>query len=81
MANVTLKKDHAAADQACVCEIRLEIPGNDDFVKKTAEEYETAVMDATDTLLNVIHKRKSKQVNSRQADQQLLPEDFISTDI
>jgi putative sigma-54 modulation protein len=47
------------------CEIRLEVPGNDHFVKKNAETFEQAITQAVDTLQNVIRKVKDKQLDRR----------------
>ncbi len=45
------------------CEIRLEVPGNDHFVKKSADKFETAVHDATETLQEVLKKAKEKAID------------------
>lgn len=46
-------------DRYC-CEIRLEIPGNDVFVKKCAESFEMAIVDAADTAQMKLRKNKEK---------------------
>jgi len=43
------------------CEIRLEIPGNDLFVKKSSDTFEKAIVDAADTIQNNLRKAKDKQ--------------------
>lgn len=43
-----------------VCEIKLVVPGNDDFVKKSADSYEEAVAEAVDTLQKIIRRKKDK---------------------
>ncbi len=51
------------------CEVRLEVPGNDHFVKKNAATFETAVHDATETLQEIIRKAKEKAIDrNRHAD-------------
>jgi putative sigma-54 modulation protein len=68
-ADVILKKDHASNIDGNVCEIRLEVPGYDDFVKKVSSEYETSVMEAVDTLQTMVQKRRSKQTSANQGNQ------------
>ncbi len=43
-----------------VCEIRLIVPGYDDFVKKEAESFEEAVLAAVETLQKVLRRKKDK---------------------
>lgn len=45
------------------CEVRLEVPGNDHFVKKSAGTFETAVLDAVETLQEVLKKTKEKAID------------------
>lgn len=45
------------------CEIRLEVPGNDRFVKKSGDSFETAIVDAVNTLQQAMRKAKEKQLN------------------
>jgi putative sigma-54 modulation protein len=47
------------------CEIRLEVPGNDHFVKKNAPSFEQAVTEAVDTLQSMVRKAKEKQSDRR----------------
>ncbi len=47
------------------CEIRLEVPGDDLFVKKNAESFEAAIAEALNALNNLIGKRKGKQLENR----------------
>lgn len=42
------------------CDIRLEVPGNDLFVKKNSANYEAAALEAIDTLQSVIRRNKDK---------------------
>lgn len=59
-ADVTLLLDTAAIPENKICEIRLVVPGNDDFVKKNAETFEAAVLDSVDTLQKVLQRKKTK---------------------
>ncbi|HRO43647.1 MAG TPA: HPF/RaiA family ribosome-associated protein [Flavipsychrobacter sp.] len=47
------------------CDIRLEMPGNDPFVKKNAATWENAIMEAVDTLDNVLRRAKEKMQEKR----------------
>lgn len=50
------------------CEIRLEVPGNDLFVKKNSPHFETAVTECVEVLKQQVNKEKEKYTDSRQAD-------------
>ena len=68
-ADVTLYKGADGNPANNFCEIRLEVPGNDHFVKKNAGTFETAVLDATETLQEMIKKTKEKTIDrNRQVD-------------
>lgn len=43
------------------CEVRLEIPANDFFVKKGSDTFDKAIVDAANTLQKNIRKAKEKQ--------------------
>jgi putative sigma-54 modulation protein len=45
------------------CEIRLEVPGNDHFVKEHSIEFEQAVDSAVNKLQGMVRKAKEKQVD------------------
>jgi putative sigma-54 modulation protein len=47
------------------CEIRLEMPGNDHFVKKHGETWELAIVEAVDTLESLVRKAKEKMQDRR----------------
>ncbi len=64
-ANVTLFKGADGTPENNYCEIRLEVPGNDHFVKKNCESFEMAIVDAVDTLQNMIKKSKEKLADRR----------------
>lgn len=57
-ADVTLYKGHEKDENACHCNIRLEVPGNDHIVKKTAGTFERAVLDTVDVLQQQLRKTK-----------------------
>ncbi len=43
-----------------VCEIRLVVPGNDDFVKKNATTFEEAIHSCADVLQKILRRKKEK---------------------
>lgn len=65
-ADVTLFKGPASDPASFHCEIRLEVPGNDHFVKKSGDTYERAVVETVDTLQRQIQKAKDKFITRRQ---------------
>lgn len=64
-ANVTLFKGPESEPENNVCEIRLEVPGNDHFVKKQSGTFEMAIVDAVDTLQSMLRKSKEKMADRR----------------
>ena len=64
-ANVTLFKGPESEPENNVCEIRLEVPGNDHFVKKQSGTFEMAIVDAVDTLQSMLRKAKEKMADRR----------------
>lgn len=69
-ADVTLYKGSEGNPNNSVCEIRLEVPGNDPFVKKGAESFEAAVAGAVEILQKVSQREKDKAIARRQADKE-----------
>ena len=65
-ANVTLFLGPDRATQNTYCEIRLEVPGNDLFVKENSPEFEQAVDEAVNKLQGILRKAKEKLVDRRQ---------------
>ena len=61
-ANVTLFLGPDRATPNNYCEIRLEVPGNDLFIKEQDAEFEQAVDSAVNKLQGMIRKAKEKQV-------------------
>ena len=68
-ANVTLFLGPDRATPNTYCEIRLEVPGNDHFVKESSPEFEQSVDAAVEVLQGMIRKAKEKQVDARQVRQ------------
>jgi len=67
-ANVTLYLGPASSPENNYCEIRLEVPGNDHFVKKNGAYFETSVSECVDILTQMIKKTKDKNNDRRQAE-------------
>lgn len=66
-ATVTLYKGSDANPENNYCEIRLEVPGNDSFVKKHSPHFETAVSECIEVLKQQENKAKAKQADQLQA--------------
>src|SRR6476620_12738073 len=67
-ANVTLFKGPDSNPENNYCEIRLEVPGNDPFVKKNGAYFETAISECVDVLNETLSRNKDKNLHRRQAD-------------
>ncbi len=66
-ANVTLFLGPERETQNTYCEIRLEVPGNDHFIKESSPEFEQSVDAAVNKLQQMIRKQKEKQLDQWQA--------------
>lgn len=64
-ADVTLFMGPESQPDKYHCEIRLEVPGKDHFVKKNADTFEKAVMSAVGSLQNMVRKVKARQSDKR----------------
>lgn len=64
-ANVTLFKGPESEQENNYCEIRLEVPGNDLFVKKNSEYFETSVSECVDVLTLKLKEEKEKRTNRK----------------
>src|SRR5829696_6594751 len=64
-ANVTLYLASESNPQNNVCEIRLEVPGNDHFVKKGSDIFEQAITECTDALQKIMRRAKDKEISQR----------------
>jgi ribosome hibernation promoting factor len=49
------------------CEIRLEVPGNDHYVKKNGNSFEQSVTESVDAIRHMIEKDKDKEIGNRHA--------------
>jgi putative sigma-54 modulation protein len=65
-ANVTLFLGPDRATPNSYCEIRLEVPGNDLFVKEHSAEFEQSVDQVVNKLQGLLRKAKEKQVDQWQ---------------
>ncbi|MBC7828581.1 MAG: HPF/RaiA family ribosome-associated protein [Chitinophagaceae bacterium] len=65
-ANVTLFIGSDGNQNKYCCEIRLEVPGNDLFVKKNADTFEKAIVSAADALQRSRRRAKDKLIDRRQ---------------
>jgi len=65
-ANVTLFLGPEKSVQNTYCEIRLEVPGNDLFIKENSAEFEQSVDTAVNKLQAMIRKSKEKLVDQWQ---------------
>jgi len=66
-ANVTLFQAPDSNLSNSYCEIRLEVPGNDPFVKKHAESFEQSISEAADALHSILRKNKEKEMDRQHA--------------
>jgi putative sigma-54 modulation protein len=62
-ANVTLFLGPDRATPNTYCEIRLEVPGNDLFIKEHSPEFEQSVDEAVNKLQGMLRKAKEKQTD------------------
>jgi putative sigma-54 modulation protein len=62
-ANVTLFLGPDRATPNTYCEIRLEVPGNDLFIKEHSPEFEQSVDSAVNKLQAMLRKAKEKQTD------------------
>jgi len=62
-ANVTLFLGPDRSTTNNYCEIRLEVPGPDHFVKESSADFEQSVDSAVNKLQHMIRKTKEKQVD------------------
>ena len=63
LAEVFLRLENVQDDENKIAEIKLQIPGNDLFVKKQSKTFEEAVNKGVDTLYRQITKYKEKLRN------------------
>jgi putative sigma-54 modulation protein len=65
-ANVTLFIGSDGNPNKYCCEIRLEIPGNDLFVKKNSDTFEKAIVSAAGALHRSTRRSKDKMIDRHQ---------------
>lgn len=65
-ANVTMFLGPDRATPNTYCEIRLEVPGNDLFVKENSPEFEQSIDEAVNKLQGMLRKATEKLVDRRQ---------------
>jgi ribosomal subunit interface protein len=58
-ADVTLSMNNDSVENK-VCDIRLIVPGNDDFVTKSASTFEEAIHTCVDVLQKILTRKKVK---------------------
>ncbi len=63
-ANVTLFQGPDRATESDYCEIRLEVPGPDLFVKESSTEFEQAIDECINKLQGILRKQKDKMVDA-----------------
>lgn len=71
-ATVTLFKGADTEQADNYCEIRLDMPGNDPFVKRQDAHFETAVHQCTEVLKKIIQEQKEKHIRERQGSAELI---------
>lgn len=59
-AEVTLIADDVKIATNKICEIRLVVPGYDDFVKREAASFEEAILNSVEALQKVLTRKKDK---------------------
>jgi len=80
-ANVTLYKGAESDPENNFCEIRLEVPGNDHFVKKHSPYFETSVSECVEILTQMIKKSKDKHIDRRVVDKIILEDALLQDDV
>ena len=77
-ANVVLYKGAVSNPESDYCEIRLEVPGNDHFVKKHSPYFETSVSECVEILTQMLKQAKDKHVANRQADAEQIQNELLN---
>ena len=67
-ANVILREGKIGNPGNKLCKIRLMIPGNDHFVKKSSEVYEKSVLQAVEVLQKILRRKKTRLITKRHSD-------------
>jgi putative sigma-54 modulation protein len=61
--NVTLFTGSTANPNRCYCEMKLEMPGDDIFVKKSNDTFDKAIVDTVNTIQRNLHKAHERQLD------------------
>jgi putative sigma-54 modulation protein len=77
-ANVALYLASAGNPENQFCEIRLEIPGNDLFVKKGSIHFETSVSECVDVLQTQLRKNRDKNMERRQGNENKIQDELMA---
>ena len=80
-ANVTLYLGPDSNPDNNYCEIRLEVPGNDPFVKRKSPFFETAVTECVDALAETMKRTKEKNIGRRQGEASQIQDKIITDTI
>jgi ribosomal subunit interface protein len=70
-ADVTLYLGPQSEHDNNYCEIKLEVPGNTHFVKKSSPSFEHSVIIAVEALQKMVDKDKDKDINRRRSESTL----------
>lgn len=79
-ANVTLYKGPSGNTESDYCEIRLEVPGNDLFVKKHSQYFETCVSECVEVLSVQVKKNKDKQAGILKSDANIIQDELLKAE-
>jgi ribosome-associated translation inhibitor RaiA len=77
-ANVTMYFASDANPNREICEIRLEVPGPDLFVKKGAPHFEAAVNECVDILHTQIKKQRDRSIDRRHGDEDKIQDQLMA---
>jgi len=80
-ADVILFKGPATNPENDYCEIKLHVPGNDHFVKKHSQYFETSVSECVDILAQMLKKAKEKSSDRRPDVDSLLVQDNFTDEL
>jgi len=77
-ANVSLYIASAGNPENQVSEIRLEILGNDLFVKKGAVHFETSISECVDVLQAQLKKSRDKNIDRRHGNEDIIQDEIMA---
>ncbi len=78
--NVTLFQGPASNPENSYCEIRLEVPGNDLFVKRNAAYFEVSVNECVDVLNKQLKKNRDLSVDRRKGNEDLIQDELMAAE-